>query len=68
MKAMNKKIIAILPVVMLLFLATGCKYDERPPKTSDAASDYILPQGDLPTEAEMQAVQAARDEYESSIN
>lgn len=53
---------------MLLFLATGCKYDERPPKTSDAASDYILPQGDLPTEAELQAVQAARDEYESSVN
>ena len=53
---------------MLLFLATGCKYDEKPPKTSDAAFDYILPQGDLPTEAELQAVQAARDEYESSIN
>jgi len=67
MKAMNKKIIAILPFVILLSILTGCKYDEKPPRTTDAASDYILPAGELPSDTDMQLVQAAREEYEEAV-
>lgn len=64
---MNKKNIAILPFVILAVLVTGCKYDEKPPRTEVSASDYVLPQGELPTDAERQAVEAARAEYNEAV-
>lgn len=52
---------------MLAVLVTGCKYDEKPPRTEVSASDYVLPQGELPTDAERQAVEAARAEYNEAV-
>ncbi len=47
----------------ILGLASGCSYNELPPKTDDATTTYTLPNGEIPT-AEEKAVQTeARNEY-----
>lgn len=48
-------------------LLTGCSYNELPPKTDDATTDYILPKGTVPTAEETAAVAALREEYRTSI-
>lgn len=48
-------------------IATGCKYNELPPKTSDASKTYIKPKGEVPTQAERDEVKAIKDEYEAAI-
>ena len=55
-------IFAALFVASLLL--AGCAYDSLPPKTTDGSSDYVLPKGAVPSEAEMQLVSDARTEYE----
>ena len=45
----------------------GCSYNELPPKTDDITNEYVLPKGVKPTQSEMDAVTAAKAEYESSI-
>lgn len=45
----------------------GCSYNELPPKTDDITNDYVLPKGVKPAQSEMDAVTAAKAEYESSI-
>lgn len=62
-----RKIIAILATVAILLPLGGCTFNELPPKTSDAAKNYIKPQGEIPTQAERDEVQAAREEYEAAI-
>ena len=45
----------------------GCSYNELPPKTDDATTDYILPAGTIPTTEETAIVSALREEYENAI-
>ena len=61
-----KKIIAILSLALLLVLG-GCSYDRQPPKTSDAAKDYIIPAGEIPTAEELAAREAAREYYQNAM-
>ena len=56
-----KKIICIF---VFALCAAGCSYDAMPPKTVDGDDKLVLPKGEVPSEAEMQAVSAARTEYE----
>lgn len=44
----------------------GCKYNELPPKTSDASKSYIKPKGEVPTQAERDEVKAIKAEYEEA--
>lgn len=54
----------ILTIFAFVLLAAGCSYDAKPPKTTDGTSSYVLPKGEVPSEAEIQAVQDAKTEYE----
>ncbi len=60
-------IIAILAVVSLGISVCGCKYNELPPKTSDASKSYIKPKGEVPTQAERDEVKAIKAEYEAAV-
>lgn len=62
----NRKIIAILSLVCLGASLCGCKYNELPPKTSDASKSYIKPKGEVPTQAERDEVKAIKAEYEEA--
>lgn len=62
----NKIIIAILSLVCLGASLCGCKYNELPPKTSDASKSYIKPKGEVPTQAERDEVKAIKAEYEEA--
>ncbi len=59
---MKSKIIAIITILLL----SGCSYSELPPKTDDATTDYIVPQGVLPSEQERTYVNQAKEEYENA--
>ena len=61
---MKKTIILLLAAASF---ASGCSYDELPPKTDDATTDYILPRGVQPTQEETDSVKAARAEYQEAI-
>ena len=66
-----KKTTAIQTILVLgiaAILLCGCSYNELPPKTDDATTDYILPSGTVPTAEETAAVQALREEYENAVN
>ena len=52
---------------IILLLAAASSYDELPPKTDDATTDYILPRGVQPTQEETDSVKAARAEYQEAI-
>ena len=58
----------ILVFGIAAILLGGCSYNELPPKTDDATTDYILPAGTIPTAEETAAVQALREEYENAVN
>lgn len=58
----------ILVFGIAAILLGGCSYNELPPKTDDATTDYILPSGTVPTAEETAAVQALREEYENAVN
>ena len=62
----KKKIIAILSLVCLGASLCGCKYNELPPKTSDASKSYIKPKGEVPTQTERDEVKAIKAEYEEA--
>lgn len=48
-------------------LLCSCSYNELPPKTDDATTDYILPAGTLPSADELATVRALKEEYENAI-
>ena len=48
-------------------IVAGCSYDELPPKTDDITTSYVLPKGVKPTQEELNLVNAAKAEYETSI-
>ena len=62
----KRKIIAILFALVLGASLCGCKYNELPPKTSDASKSYIKPKGEVPTQAERDEVKAIKAEYEEA--
>ena len=64
----KRKIIAILSLVCLGASLCGCKYNELPPKTSDASKSYIKPKGEIPTAAEREELKAIRAEYEAAVS
>ena len=55
-----------LALGIAVILLCGCSYNELPPKTDDATTDYLLPSGTVPTAEENAAVQALREEYENA--
>lgn len=63
----KRNIIAILAVFSLGLSLCGCKYNELPPKTSDASKSYIKPKGEVPSKEESDEVKAIRAEYEAAI-
>lgn len=66
MKNRIKRIFAILPFVALSVLACSCSYEEQSPKTTDSSSSYVLPKGEIPSEAELAEVRALREEYDNA--
>ena len=65
MKTDFRKIMRIFLAVSVL---SGCSYEETPPMTDDASTQYVLPQGEVPTPEEVAQVQAIKQAYEESIN
>lgn len=63
----SRKVSNALLMLLAVALVSGCTYDKLPPKTDDATSSYVTPKGELPSEAEIALVEAARAEYEQSI-
>lgn len=61
MKATIRNI--LVPVLAMVLLCNGCSYEKQPPKTEDADTSYVLPKGQIPTDEETAAVEAARKEY-----
>lgn len=55
----------------MVVLSTGifcsCSYDKLPPKTKDASTKYLLPEGEVPSPEEREELQSIRKEYEESI-
>lgn len=66
MKNRIKRIIAILPLIALPFLAGSCTYDEQPPRTTDSSSSYVLPKGEIPSDAEIAQIRALKEEYDNA--
>jgi len=50
-----------------ILLFSGCSYNELPPKTDDATTDYILPKGTVPTAEESAYVESLRNEYDMAV-
>jgi hypothetical protein len=54
-------------LIIFALLLSGCTYDKLPPKTDSSSSQYVLPKGEVPSEADREALAAIRAEYESYI-
>lgn len=66
MKRARKSLTLGLGLLILAAAAYGCSYNELPPKTDDVTTDYVLPQGEIPTAEEYAEVEAIRTEYRNS--
>ena len=64
---MKHKRLIIFALSLGLCAVSGCGFDKYPPKTDDAAKEYIKPSGEVPTQEEREAVKAAKAEYEAAI-
>ncbi len=64
---MRRKIIYIFTICLAAATMQSCKYNELPPKTDDASSEYIIPKGVVPSAAEIEEQNAAKKEYNESI-
>ncbi len=67
MKTDFRKLIVILLVGIIASGICGCTYDEKPPKTDDASSNYVLPGGERLSDEEIAAVTAAKAEYDEAV-
>ncbi len=67
LSSISSRIIAAPALLLCMLLLAGCTYDRQPPKTSDAAKDYIIPAGEIPSAEELAAQKAAREFYQNSI-
>jgi hypothetical protein len=63
-----KKIITIIACALIIGILNSCKYEELPPKTDNASSNYILPKGEIPTAEEREIVNNIKNEYIQSTN
>jgi hypothetical protein len=63
-----KKFFYIFTTISVMIMSSGCTYNELPPKTENASTNYILPKGELPTEAEKAELEKIREDYYNSIN
>ena len=64
---MKHKRLIIFALSLGLCAVSGCEFDKYPPKTDDAAKEYIKPSGEVPTQEEREVVKAAKAEYEAAI-
>ncbi|MGM9794004.1 MAG: hypothetical protein ACI3Y8_07450 [Candidatus Cryptobacteroides sp.] len=65
---MKHKRFIIFALSLGLCAVSGCGFDKYPPKTDDAAKDYVKPAGEVPTQEEREVVKAAKAEYEAAIS
>ena len=65
---MKHKRFIIFALSLGLCAVSGCGFDKYPPKTDDAAKDYVKPEGEVPTQEEREVVKAAKAEYEAAIS
>ena len=65
---MKHKRFIIFALSLGLCAVSGCGFDKYPPKTDDAAMEYIKPSGEVPTQEEREVVKAAKAEYEAAIS
>lgn len=65
---MKKAVITIFALSLGLCAVSGCGFDKYPPKTDDAAKDYVKPAGEVPTQEEREVVKAAKAEYETATS
>lgn len=66
MKRDKKNITLGLGLFILAAASYSCSYNELPPKTDDVTTDYVLPQGEIPTAEEYAEVEAIKAEYRNS--
>lgn len=64
---MKHKRLIIFALSLGLCAVSSCGFDKYPPKTDDAAKEYIKPSGEVPTQEEREVVKAAKAEYEAAI-
>lgn len=72
MKDMYRKRIlrtAVVSAALIIGITafSSCSYEELTPKTDDLSSNYVIPQGEIPTAQELARVKAIKDEYNNSI-
>ena len=65
---MKKAVITIFALSLGLCAVSGCGFDKYPPKTDDAAKDYVKQAGEVPTQEEREVVKAAKAEYEAATS
>lgn len=65
---MKRSIITIFALSLGLCAVSGCGFDKYPPKTDDAAKEYIKPLGEVPTQEEREVVKAAKAEYDAATS
>ncbi|MBQ4285960.1 MAG: hypothetical protein II720_05780 [Bacteroidales bacterium] len=51
----------------MVCVLSACSYNEQPPKTDDASTNYVIPAGEVPTDEEYAYVQALRDAYDEEV-
>lgn len=64
----TKKIFYTFALACVALGLSSCSYEAQPPKTTDSNSNYVLPAGELPTNEEIEIVNAIREEYEDATN
>ena len=65
---MKHKRFIIFALSLGLCAVSGCGFDKYPPKTDDAAKEYIKPVGEVPTQEERDIVKAAKAEYDAATS
>ncbi|MGM9742373.1 MAG: hypothetical protein ACI3ZC_04885 [Candidatus Cryptobacteroides sp.] len=63
----KRKTITIFAAIAAAVAAGGCSFEKYPPKTDDAAKEYVKPKGVTPTQEEKDIVNAAKSEYEQAV-
>lgn len=62
-----KTFLYIFTLLSVLLTAHSCGYKELPPKTDNISANYILPQGEVPTEAELMELEKIKAEYNEAV-
>lgn len=62
-----RRFLYIFTLLSVIAMAHSCGYKELPPKTDKVSTNYILPKGEVPTEAELEDLERIRNEYNEAI-